>query len=161
MSTKKVVKATDSTSLPAKFTRKEVPNLIAKLKEKLAALKGNDEVAISLDIAYSNGKKVKDITTVSELLEMSSSIQSRSNAYQNEIKRFGLEDKNISSFKVSDKTAEQWFEIIGKAIKELINKKEIQKAETALTKLSKYLDEETRLANDISSILEDAGEAIV
>lgn len=165
MSTKKVanVKAAATEKgmvTTAQFSKKDVPNLINQLKEKLSVLKGQNDEKISLDINY-NGTIISKVTTVKELLEISASVHARGKQYNEEMNRYGLKEGKIVPFTVSDKTVEQWKEIIAKAIHELINRSEIEKVEKAIKKLSTHLDEETRLQNELSEIMNSATESIL
>ena len=69
-------------------------------------------------------------------------------------------DRNIAPFSQTDKTVADWIKIIGKAINELINKSEITRLENAINKLSKHLDAETQLANELAGIMASASESI-
>lgn len=138
----------------------EVSATIEQLKKTLVELKGNREDSISLDIDY-NGNNIKSVKSVGLLLEISSAIHSRNEAYSVEIARYKLTDRNIAPFKVSDKTVSDWEKIIDKAINELINKTQIEKIENAIQKLSKHISEEEKLANDLKSIAESVTEYIV
>ena len=104
---------------------------------------------------------IKSVKSVGLLLEISSAIHSRNEAYSVEIARYKLTDRNIAPFKVSDKTVSDWEKIIDKAINELINKTQIEKIENAIQKLSKHISEEEKLANDLKSIAESVTEYIV
>ena len=148
-----------ATALTVPATRADVPATIALLQEKLNSLKGTKEDAVSLDISY-NGSNVKNIKTVGELLEISSSVHARAAAYNAEIARYKLTDMNIKAFTVSDKTAEEWAKVIDKAIFELINRSEIEKLESAIKRLSTHLDEATKFQNELKEIMEGAGAAI-
>jgi len=140
------------------LTKADVPGAIEKLEAQLAALKGNRDEEVSLNISY-NSTNIKDVATVKELLEISSSINARSAAYAVEAERYGVVAK-VRPFMVSEKTAEEWQKIIGKAINELINKKQIETLENAIKKLSKHLDEDTRLQKELAEIMGTASEKI-
>jgi len=135
-------------------TKAEVPAAIAALEAKLKELKGDIKNEISTDIIYDT-QNIKDITTVKELLAISASIRARSAAYQKEVETYNLQGK-VEDFSQTGKTAEEWYAIIQKAIFELINNSQIKIIESSITKLSKYLDEDTRLANELASIMTEA-----
>lgn len=156
---KTAVATANSGALMIPVTKQDVPQAIEVLKAQLAAKKGNIDETISLDISYS-GKNIKNVDSVKELMEISASINARAVAYQAELVRYGLDKANIASFSVSDKTAAEWVKIISKASNELINKSEITRLENAITKLSKHLDAETQLANELAEIMSSASEAI-
>ena len=156
---KTAVSTINTAALMVPTTKADVPQAIEMLKAQLAAKKGNIDETISLDISY-NGKNIKNVDSVKELMEISASINARAAAYQVELVRYGLDKANIAAFSVSDKTAEEWIKIIGKASNELINKSEITRLENAITKLSKHLDAETQLANELAEIMSTASEAI-
>lgn len=151
------VVASGSVFIPT--TRDEVPAAIEALKAKLAELKGNSEEKISTDISYNN-RNISKVETVSELLEISSAVQSRNKAFNEEITRFKLEGANVKKFEVSEKNAEDWVKIIAKAINELLNKKQIVKIESAIKELSQHLDAETKLQNTLAGIMGDASQPI-
>lgn len=150
----------DNAALIAPKTSKDVPGVIANLELQLKELKKNAPDDISLDINY-NGKNIKNVTSVGELLQISASIHARNNAYSEELKRYNLETANIAPFKESDKDASQWAAIINKAIFELINKVQIEKLENAIAKLANHLDAETKLERELSSIVNMASGAII
>lgn len=152
-----VAKAT-TTGVSIPLDKSEVTSLVEKFKAQLAELKKGAPEAISLDIEY-NGTNVKSVTKVTELLEMSASINARSVAYDVEAKRYEVAGK-VKPFMVSEKTAAEWVEIIRKAIFELINKKQIEKLEDAIKKLSKFEDEQTKFQREIGGIMEGAAELL-
>ena len=153
-----VSKVTTSTGLAVPLDKSEVTSLVDKFKAQLAELKKGAPEAVSLDITY-NGTNVKNVTKVTELLEMSASINARSAAYDAEAARYDVVGK-VKPFSVSDKTAPEWIEIIQKAIFELINKKQIEKLEDAIQKLSKFEDEQTKFQREIGGIMEGAAELL-
>ncbi len=140
------------------LTPENVTATIDKLKAQLQALKKGVPEALSLDISY-NGTNIKNVTKVSELLEISASIHARNEAYNAEAKRYGVEGK-VKEFTVSEKTASQWKEIIEKAIFELVNKKQIEQIEAAIQKLSKFEDEKTQLQREFEGIVGSASELL-
>jgi hypothetical protein len=158
-----VAKTTNTTDLALPLDKAGVTKMIDTFKAKLAELKKEAPEAISLDINYTFGSgssvNIKNVTKLGELLEISASINARSNAYAVEVKRYGLEGK-IKPFTVSDKTAEEWIEIINKAKTELINKTEIEKIEKAIKDLSEFEDEQTKFQRKITGIVESATELL-
>lgn len=155
----KLVVKEEKNQLMIPVTKADVPKAIEMLKKQLAAKKGNMDEKISLDILY-NGKNIKNVDSVKELMEISASINARAIAYQAELVRYGLDKANIAPFTQSDKTPEEWVKIIQKAANELINRSEITRLENAISKLSKHLDAETQLANELAEIISSAEEAI-
>ncbi len=145
--------ATNVTMSLEKTTQSDVPAIIEQLKQKLAALNGGEEESVSLDISYSNGKNIKSITSVKELLEISSSIRARSEAYDREVERYSLTGR-VEKFLISEKSVAHWEKVIGKAIVSLINAKEVEQIEQAIKDLSEYLDNDTKIQNKIKSIIE-------
>jgi hypothetical protein len=140
------------------LTPANVTSTINDLKAKLQSLRSSAPEAVSLDIDY-NGTTIKNVTKVSELLEISASIHARSAAYDAEIERFNLKGK-VKAFSHSEKTVAQWEEIIEKAIFELVNKKQIEQIESAIKKLSKFEDEKTQLQREFDSIVGNASELL-
>lgn len=157
--TKTPATVTNSVDLFVPTAKADVPKAIEILKAQLAAKKGNIDETISLDINYGS-TNIKNVNSVKELMEISASINARAVAYQAELVRYGLDKVNIAPFTVSDKSAEEWVKIIAKAANELINKSEITRLENAISKLSKHLDAETQLANELADIMSSASEAI-
>lgn len=157
--TKKAVATAQTTGLMIPTTKQDVPKAIEILKAQLAAKRGTIDEKISLDIVYT-GKNIKDVTTVKELLEISASIHTRAQAYDLELDRYNLKEANIAKFSQSEKSVEDWVKIIGKRINEVINNSEISRLESAIAKLSKHLDAETQLANELADIMSTAQEAI-
>lgn len=152
--------ATVNTNVIIPRTSADVPQAIEALKQQLAGLKSNVEEKVSTDISY-NGTSIKNIKSVKELLEISASIEARSEAYAKQMSRYQLDEKLIQPWSQSDKTAAQWFVIIKKAIFELTNAKQIETLENAIAKLSKHLDAETRLQNDLAEIMNAATAPLV
>jgi len=157
MSKKTTTPAVASTTNLA-LTPENVTLTIDSLKSQLAKLKSNVPEAVSTNIDY-NGTNVKDVTKVSELLEISASIHARGAAYIEETKRYNVEGK-VKDFTVSEKTVSQWKEIIEKAIFELVNKKQIQQIESAIKRLSKFEDEKTQLQREFDGIVGSASELL-
>ena len=154
---KSVAVATNQINVPK--TAQEVPIVIEQLKVQLAALKGNTEEKISLDVEY-DGEKIKDIKTVKELLSISASLHARNAAYNVEIIRYGLENANIQPFSQEDKTVEEWNKIIAKAINELINAVQIKNLEDAISGLSEHLDAETKLQMKLEKLVTGASQFV-
>lgn len=155
---KKVETTAVATVNSIELTPENVTSTIDGLKAKLAELRSSAPEAVSLEIDY-NGTTIKNVTKVSELLEISASIHARSVAYDAEIERFNLKGK-VKSFSHSEKTVKQWEEIIEKAIFELVNKKQIEQIESAIKKLSKFEDEKTQLQREFDSIVGNASELL-
>lgn len=145
------------------LTPENVTSTIDGLKAKLAELRSSSPEAVSTNIEYTFGSglsvNIKDVNKVGELLEISSSVETRSLAYDRAAKRHKVEGK-VKPFSQSDKTLDQWMEIIDKAIFELINKKQIEQIESAIKKLSKFEDEKTQLQREFDSIVGNASELL-
>lgn len=140
------------------LTPANVTSTIDGFKAQLAELRKSSPEAVSLEIDY-NGTTIKNVTKVSELLEISASINARSEAFNKEIERYNLTGK-VKEFTSSEKTAEQWKEIIEKAIFELVNKKRIEQLENAIKKLSKFEHEKTQLQREFDSLVSNASELL-
>lgn len=140
------------------LTPENVTATIDTLKAQLADLRKQQPEAVSLDIVY-NGTNIKNVTKVSELLEISASIHARAAAYNAEAKRYNVEGK-VKEFTVSEKTAAQWSEIIEKAIFELVNKKQIEQIENAIKELSQFEDQKTQLQRKFQGIVGSASELL-
>lgn len=153
-----VAKKTKSTKIAIPLDKSEVTSLVDKFKAQLAELKKGMPEAVSLDISY-NGTNIKGVEKVTELLEISASINARSETYDIEAVRYNVVGK-VKPFMISDKTASEWVMIIEKAIFELINKKQIEKLEDAIKKLSKFEDEQTKFQREIGGIMEGAAELL-
>lgn len=132
-------------SISAPTTQAELPATIAQLKALLAEKRGTVDETISLDISY-NGKNIKSIDQVGELMEISASINARNLAYREALVRHNLGDRNIAPFSVSDKTAEEWMAIIDKAANELINKVEISAIEETIKDFEDCLSAQDKMA---------------
>ena len=143
----------------ATFTKENVPQLIATLEARRKELTGPEEDNVDLSSQY-DGESISSITTVSKLLEISASVHARKLNYDQEIKRYGLEDKNIAPFSTFGKSVEQWERIIEKAIKTLINKVELEKVENALRDLSEFESEEAKLARRMEQVFKSATSVI-
>jgi hypothetical protein len=144
------------------LTPDNVTSTIDGLKAKLAELRSSAPEAVSTNVEVTWGgynANIKDVTKVSELLEISASIHARAEAFSKEIDRYILTGK-VKAFTTSDKTVAQWKEIIEKAIFELVNKKQIEQIESAIKKLSKFEDEKTQLQREFDSIVGNASELL-
>lgn len=141
-------------------TAQDVPKAIEALKAQLKGLKGNVEESISLDITFGS-TNVKDVKTVKELLNMSAILHAKEEAYNKEVVRYGLQNANLSEFSENGKTLEHWEKVFEKAIFELTNNVKIKQIEQAISKLSQHLDAETKLQNDLESIMSLASQPLV
>jgi hypothetical protein len=143
-------------------TRDQVPQAIEALKKQLAKLKGGEEESLSLDITSKSGggTNIKNVTTVTEILEISASIHAREKAFNQEIKRFKLSDMNIKPFEEDGKSVKHWDKVLAKAINTIINAGKIKVLEDSIAGLSKHLDEETKLQNELSEIMNNASQYI-
>ena len=150
---KKVETAVATVNSGIELTPANVTSTIDGFKAQLAELRKSSPEAVSLEIDY-NGTTIKNVTKVSELLEISASINARSEAFNKEIERYNLTGK-VKAFTSSEKTAEQW-----KAIFELVNKKRIEQLENAIKKLSKFEDEKTQLQREFDSLVSNASELL-
>jgi molybdopterin converting factor small subunit len=146
------------TTTGLELTPENVTSTIDSLKAQLSKLKSNVPEAVSTNIDY-NGTNIKDVTKVSELLEISSSIHARNAAYGVEAQRYAVEGK-VKAFTVNEKSVIQWKEIIEKAIFELVNKKQIDQIEAAIKRLSKFEDEKTQLQREFDGIVGSASELL-
>ena len=154
MAKKQELPATNTT-----FTKENVPQLIATLEARRKELTGPEEDNVDLSSKY-DGEEISSIKTVSRLLEVSASVHARKTQYDQEIKRYGLEDKNIAPFSTFGKSVEQWEKVIEKAIKTLINKVELEKVESALKDLSEFESEEAKLARRMEQVFKSATSVI-
>lgn len=137
------------------LTKDDVPAQIKFLEDRLKTLKGDTISEISTDIMYGDDKNIKDITSLKELMAISASIRARSAAFQKEVIFYELEGK-VKPFTETDKTPEEWYEIIRKAKNELVNSSQIKIIENSIKSLSKHLSEKDRIANDLKVIMEEA-----
>lgn len=137
------------------LTKDDVPAQIKFLEDRLKTLKGDITSEISTDIMYGDDKNIKDITSLKELMAISASIRARSAAFEKEVIFYELEGK-VKPFTETDKTPEEWYEIIRKAKNELVNSSQIKIIENSIKSLSKHLSEKDRIANDLKVIMEEA-----
>lgn len=139
------------------FTPAEVPGQIEILQEQLNKLIGNKDETVSTDVMFRD-EKIKEVSTLTRLLEISSAIHERANAFQRAKERHGV--TNVAAFEQDGKSVDQWDKIISKAIRELQNAKQIEVLKNSITKLEAYLDNQTKLDRDIKAIMAEAGAAI-
>jgi len=160
--TVKVTGQAKNGSLVIPTSKDQVPAAIAALKEQLAKLQGDSEEKISLDLNAKSGggTNIKDVTTVTEILEISASLHAREKAYVAEIKRYKLTGMNIKPFSEDGKDVKHWEKVLSKAIHKIINAGKIKILEDSIKGLSKHLDEETKLANELSKIMGEASQYI-
>ena len=133
-------------------TQAELPLKLEQLRTLLASKKGVTDKTVSLDINY-NGKQIKDITSVGELMEISASIDTRYNAYNSALDRLNkslaeeeLPKANVVGWSQSNKNYVEWMAIIHKAAIELINKVEINIIEETIKDLEECLSADDKLA---------------
>lgn len=143
-----------TTEISIPRTQKDVPAAIEFLKSQLAAKKGTTDENISLDVNY-NSTKIKEVKSLSELLEIDSALEARSKSYNEAIARHNLQDR-AAGFTHNKIGIEKWRLIMSKAINQLINAEEIKQLEEAITELSKHLDAETRVQQTLSKIMNKA-----
>jgi len=134
------------------MTSKDVPNKIAELQAIKEKLQGNFKENISLDISYGD-VHIGKCLSVGKLLEISSAVRARNKAYKEEASVYNVQE-SVAPLKISDKTEEQWYEILGKAIHELLNKKQLEKINSAIKELETHLDAETKLQRTLAGILD-------
>ena len=144
--------------ITAPKTKEEVPAVLEALRAQLKALKGDTKDDISLNIEYED-TCIKDVETVKELILISMSIRNKSKVYDEELAFYNLTGK-VEPFNPSGKTVAQWEQIIGKAINELINKKQIKNLEETIKELSQFEDENTKLARKLEEITSKASQLI-
>jgi hypothetical protein len=134
------------------YTVNDVPEMLEALKGQLKELRSQNKDTVSLNITY-NGRNIKDLQSLQELLEISASVHAREAAYNEEVKRYKVEGE-VVSFTTSGKNVKEWEEIIEKAIFELKNRKKISDLEEAISELSKYVSEEEKFRNSINAIVQ-------
>lgn len=134
-----------ATEIAAPKTQAELPATLEQLRALLASKKGTTDATVSLEISY-QGKQIKNVTTVSELMEISASIDTRYNAYDRSLTRHNLIDKNIATWSQEGKSYTEWMAIIDKAVTELINKTEIADLEETIKDLEDCLSSQDKLA---------------
>lgn len=140
-------------------TAQDVPKIIEALKEQLKSLKGNVEDAISTDVSF-DGVNIKNVKTVNELLQISALAHAQEEAYNKEVVRYGLENSNLKTFSIEEKSVAHWEKVISKAIFELTNNVKIKKIENAIAEFSKHLDAETRLQNTFENLMVTVNEPL-
>lgn len=162
-STKNAVATTGTTTDLTAFTQESISIQLDKYRKMLAELKQQVPENLSTNIEYITATgstvNISKVEKLSTLMEISASIQARNTAYEIEVKRYKIEGK-VKPFMSNDKTAEQWFEIIEKAVFELMNKNRISQLEKTIDRLSKFEDEKTKLAREINAIVEEASELL-
>ena len=147
---KTAVSTINTAAISAPTTQAELPATIAQLKALLAEKRGTVDETISLDISY-NGKNIKNVDSVNELMEISASIFARNEANVNARVRHNVANRNIAPFTVSDKTADEWMKIIDKAVNELLNKVEIANIEEAIKDFEDCLSTQDKLAAKLAN----------
>lgn len=154
-----VAKASAAGEITIPTSAKEVGAVIEQLKAQLKSLKGDVDDTVSLDIKF-NGKTIKDITSVTELLQISSSIHAQGDAYANEITRYNLQGLKIAPFTVAEKPVEHWSKVIDKAINSVINTAQIKQLENAIAELSEHVSKEQRIKDSLAKIMEKSQDYI-
>lgn len=157
LSTEVVAVSTQGIAIPK--TADDVPATIEQLKKVLKALTGDEEKEVSLDVSF-GGQKVKDVTKVSQLLEMSSRLHAKCEAYEQEKVRYGLVEMNLKPWSEEGLTIDAIEKVFNKAIKVLINKVQIDNIQAAIDELSKHLSSQDRLAATLEKVMGKAGQAI-
>lgn len=150
MSKTEEVATKNQTSIVTPTKQEELPATIAQLKALLAEKRGTVDESVSLDIDY-NGRNIKNIDSVKELIEISASINARAETYQKELARYNLLERNIAPFTQSDKSPAEWVKIIDKGINELINKVEITTLEETIKDFEDCLSAQDKMAAKIAN----------
>lgn len=148
--------------ISAPATKADVPKTLEMLREQLANLKKNVKDEISLDITYSGpggSRNIKDVTKVTELLEIWSAVKARGAAFESSVADFKLEGQ-VKPFQVSEKSVEDWRGIIDKAIFELRNKVKIETLEKTIKDLSQHLSEEEKFKKTMEDAIKNANELL-
>ena len=151
-----VATAADSPSSLATLTQADVPGMIEQFENQLKELKGTADPAVDLNVAFNN-RRISAVTSVSELLQISSSVFAQAAAFETEKDRYLKNDKGvveieIAPFTISEKTLPEWEAIIRKAIFELINKQAISNLEEAISGLKEHLSEEMKLQDKLKKL---------
>lgn len=145
-------------ALSGKIDQAQLQKDLNALRGRLEALKGpsNKEISLDIDFETQTGAKLKisNIKTVTELLNVQTSVTVQSTAFEAAAALHSLTGK-VKPWANNGKTAEQWQEIIGKAITAVANKAAIEKLEAHITKLSEFLDQETKKALAYAEIQKD------
>lgn len=152
-----VVASTTSIIIPT--SAEQIPAVIEQLKATLKELQGDTDKEISLEISL-GGKKVKDYDKVSDLLELSARLHAMQTAYDEEIERYNLGKLNIKKWSIEGVGIKHVEKVIDKGIRTLVNKKQIEKIQNSIDKLSQHLSAEERLKADLASIMGTAAEEI-
>lgn len=150
-----VGKASTAGEITIPTSTKEVGAVIEQLKAQLKVLKGDVDETVSLDIKY-NGKTIKDITSVTELLQISSSIHAQEKAYTNELCRYNLQKLKIAPLSFSEKPVDYWTKVIEKAINNILNTAQIAKLEKAISDLSEHVSKEQKIKDTLAKIMEES-----
>ncbi len=140
-----VAKVVTVNQIAAPTTQAELPATLEQLKSLLAAKKGVTDETVSLEISY-NGKQIKNVTSVVELMEISASIDARYNAYNQALMRHNATTLNIAPWSQGEKSYEEWMAVINKGLTELINKTEIANLEETIKDLEDCLSSQDKLA---------------
>lgn len=133
-------------------TVNEVPELIKNLTNQLERLENQGDDGISLEISY-NGANIATVKKVSKLVEIGASVKGTSNAYNEYIKENNL-DEVVVEWKHSGKNAEEWAQIIKKAITQIVNENQISILKSSISEMTDCLDAETKKKMKIQAILE-------
>lgn len=157
MANKKTPAKVSKSTISNKITTSEVPGQIDILQSKLDQLQGNKDEAVSTDVMFRT-EKIKDVKTVTRLLEISSSVHARAEQFENSKKRFNV--TNVAPFEQDGKTVEEWDKIIAKAINELVNAKQIEILKDSIKKLEAFLDSQTKLDREVKAIMQAASAPI-
>ena len=147
-----------STDLVVPQTTKDVPNAIAKLKELRDSMVSKENKEISLDVTY-EGRKIKDIKTATELLEISAAAHSRNDVFEKALERHNMKGK-VKTFQIEGHSIGHWDKVLNKALFELENRVKIKQIDDAISKLEERLDEDTKLQNDMQKIMANASKLL-
>lgn len=138
------------------ITLEHVPQLLEKVNTKLNSLKNKRAIEDNkiFEINLNKGPLCKQ-NNVTSLISIISSIKAHSEYYKESQKELGKIDSKYS-FKYKGYSYEQWFDAIDSRIKELENKKELERLKKSKALLEQHLSEEDKFKKsmiDVMSIL--------
>jgi len=138
-------------------TKEEVPATLALLREQLEALTQNlPEEKEDLVYDGPGGRHViKDVKSISTLVEIHSAIKARFKAFQESAEELEIKEE-IVEFKISGKTLSYWTKALKGAIFILKNKTKIEDLKATIKDLEEFESEDEKLRKKMAAAMDRA-----
>lgn len=146
------VKTTENNTLP-KLTQQNIPEMLAKVKEQIAAMSKKKEGQQKTKSSLEGFGKIDDIKEVSTLIKAHSAVVNRAAAYKVSAESGIIPDNvKVPTFKIGGHTESQWVDHITTRVAEVANKKQLDGLKEFRDTLEENLSVEMKLASKLAKI---------